>query len=97
MTKHFAGGSPTTIAELDAAALPEPHGIGWVVEQLRLGERVRRTGWNGKGMYLFYVPADMDAETLKLPYAAMSTVQNEEVPWLCSQTDLFATDWEIAT
>jgi hypothetical protein len=28
------------------------NGIGWVVMQLQGGSRVRRAGWNGKGMYL---------------------------------------------
>lgn len=26
--------------------------IGWAVKQLRAGLKVRRTGWNGKGMFL---------------------------------------------
>ena len=28
------------------------NGIGWAVKQLQDRKRVRRTGWNGKGMYL---------------------------------------------
>lgn len=31
-----------------------------------------------------------------LPYVMMRTAGGEFVPWLCSQTDLLATDWEIA-
>lgn len=31
-----------------------------------------------------------------LPYIMMCTAQGDFVPWLCSQTDLLATDWEIA-
>ena len=30
--------------------------IGWAVAQMRLGYRVARQGWNGKGMYLAYQP-----------------------------------------
>ena len=30
--------------------------IGWAVWMMREGERVRRSGWNGKGMFLFLVP-----------------------------------------
>jgi hypothetical protein len=26
--------------------------IGWATEQLRLGRKVRRSGWNGKGMWV---------------------------------------------
>lgn len=31
-----------------------------------------------------------------LPYIMMRTAQGDFVPWLCSQTDLLATDWELA-
>lgn len=31
-------------------------GIGRAVKALREGERVRRRGWNGKGMFLVFVP-----------------------------------------
>lgn len=30
-----------------------------------------------------------------LPYVMMRTAQGDFVPWLCSQTDLLATDWEV--
>jgi hypothetical protein len=31
--------------------------IGYAVEALKAGKRVRRAGWNGKGMFLFLLPA----------------------------------------
>ena len=31
-----------------------------------------------------------------LPYVMMKTADGSFVPWLCSQTDLLATDWEEA-
>lgn len=31
--------------------------FGWAIEQLKLGNKVRRVGWNGKGMYLWLLPA----------------------------------------
>lgn len=31
--------------------------IGWAVEQLREGRKVRRAGWNGKGMWLCMMPS----------------------------------------
>jgi hypothetical protein len=85
------------------------NGIGWVVKELQSGSRVARAGWNGKGMFLYYVPADAyPARTLvaKLEwgenalvpyqaYVAMKTAQGSVVPWLCSQSDLLATDWEV--
>ncbi len=30
-----------------------------------------------------------------LPFIAMKTVDNGIVPWLASQTDILATDWEL--
>jgi Protein of unknown function (DUF2829) len=69
--------------------------IGWAVKQLQNGDRVCRSGWNGRGMWLeLQVPDDNSKMTL--PYVYMSTAQGDLVPWLCSQTDLLATDWEIA-
>ena len=69
--------------------------IGWAVKQMRNGTRVRRRGWNGKGMWLaLQRPGDYSKMTL--PYIYMSTAQQQLVPWLCSQTDLLAIDWELA-
>lgn len=31
--------------------------FGWAVQQLKAGKRVAREGWNGKGMFLFLLPA----------------------------------------
>ena len=33
---------------------------------------------------------------MDLPYVYMNTVSGALVPWLCSQTDLLACDWELA-
>lgn len=81
--------------------------IGFAVSAMRNGARVARAGWNGKGMFLYYVPegaypARTDAakkqwgEDALVPYGAyvaMKTAQDNVVPWLASQTDLLATDW----
>lgn len=83
--------------------------IGMAVFALRQGERVRRAGWDGKGMFLFLVPGsefDVNRPPLLGIYPAgtriryhahvdMKTATGEIVPWLCSQTDLLATDWEL--
>jgi hypothetical protein len=79
--------------------------IGWAVGAMKLGERVRRPGWNGKGMWLVLVGhnawgAVSDAITFRVkdraPFVAMKTADDKLVPWLCSQTDLLADDWESA-
>ena len=69
--------------------------IGWAINALREGEQVRRSGWNGKGMWLELQTPDENSK-MTLPYVFMSTAQGDLVPWLCSQTDLLAVDWEIA-
>lgn len=85
-------------------------GIGWAVKQLWDGARVRRHGWNGKGMFLFLVPGSTfqvnrppllgiypEGTTINYcPHVDMKTADGTIVPWLCSQTDLLAIDWEIA-
>lgn len=81
--------------------------FGEAIEALKEGKKVQRTGWNGKGMFLYHVPAgsypavtDIGRETFgdTVPYGAyiaMKTAQNNVVPWLASQTDVLADDWEI--
>lgn len=67
--------------------------FGSAINELRAGERVQREGWNGKGMWLeLQVPDEHSKMTL--PYIFMSTAQGDLVPWLASQTDILATDWQ---
>lgn len=84
--------------------------IGWAVSAMRAGNRVVRAGWNGKGMFIFLVPGShfkvdrhpllgIYPEGTPIDYHAhvdMKTAQGYIVPWLCSQADLLATDWELA-
>lgn len=83
--------------------------IGQAVEAMKRGLRVSRPGWNGKGMFLFLVPGStFEVNRLPLlgvypegtairynPHIDMRTADGSIVPWLCSQTDLLATDWYI--
>ena len=77
--------------------------FGDAVAALKEGLRVERAGWNGKGMWLIYIGGneyDVDAplrfNTTELsPYVAMKTADNKLVPWLASQTDVLAEDWQI--
>lgn len=69
--------------------------FGWALASLRLGHRVSRKGWNGKGMWLAMQVPDAGSK-MTLPYIYMSTAQGDLVPWLASQTDLLAEDWEDA-
>jgi hypothetical protein len=87
----------------------EEHGVGWAIKQLHNGSKVRRAGWNGKDMFLFLVPGStfvvnrapllgIYPEGTAVKYHAhvdMKTAQGYVVPWLCSQADLLADDWEV--
>jgi hypothetical protein len=68
--------------------------IGDAVKELRNGRRICRSGWNGKNMYLELQVPDTHSK-MTLPYVYMKTADNQLVPWLCSQTDLLATDWMV--
>lgn len=85
--------------------------FGSALTLLKDGYRVARKGWNGKGMFLYYVPANKYPasrnehgtmigvfEDDMIPYGAyiaMKTAQNNVMPWLASQTDVLAEDWCI--
>jgi hypothetical protein len=68
--------------------------IGDAISAMRGGLKVARSGWNGKGMWLSMQEPDA-ASKMTLPYVYMRTAQGDLVPWLCSQTDLLANDWEM--
>lgn len=77
--------------------------FGQAIAALKDGRKVLRTGWNGKGMYLFLVWSwrveNSPIETLDhypvLPFIAMKTADDCIVPWLASQADMLASDWMI--
>ena len=82
--------------------------FGQALEDLKIGAKVARMGWNGKGMFIYYVPANSYPATtevakdfwkgLDVPYGAyiaMKTAEENVVPWLASQTDMLAEDWVI--
>lgn len=71
------------------------NGIGWAIKEMHNGEHVCRAGWNGKGMWLALQVPDEHSK-MSLPYVYMKTADNNLVPWLCSQSDLLALDWELA-
>lgn len=70
--------------------------IGEAIKEMQSGERVRRKNWNGKGQYIELQVPDINSK-MTLPYIYIHTVQGDLVPWLASQTDILATDWEFAT
>lgn len=85
--------------------------FGHAIEALKNGDRVARAGWNGKGMFLFLVPGStfqvnrpplnrIYEEGTPINYHAhidMRTADGTIVPWLASQTDVLANDWQIVS
>ena len=79
--------------------------FGEAISAAKAGARVARSGWNGRGMWVRFVDLYSDKEFgvvekphsqgTWLPFLAMKTVDNKLVPWLASQTDMLATDWEV--
>ena len=77
--------------------------FGEAIKALKEGKKVARSGWNGKGMFLFLAKGenltacictdDMPSCTDSI---CMKTAQNTiVVGWLASQTDMLADDWII--
>ncbi len=79
----------------------------------KAGSRICRSGWNGKNMWVAFSPGfELPPEQIFsppirehvgngtgtfLPYLMMLTAQGDFVPWLVSQTDLLAEDWQVVT
>lgn len=79
-------------------------GFGWALTELKNGRAVRRAGWNGVGIFIVLQRPD-EYSKMTQPYIYMDTTelrsnnlnaQRGRVPWLASQTDLLAEDWEYA-
>ena len=83
--------------------------FGWALRMLKQGYKVARTGWNGKGMFLYLVPGSsftvnrapllgIYPEGTEINYRShidMKTADGSCVPWVASQTDILADDWEV--
>lgn len=81
--------------------------FGDALEALKDGERVSRSGWNGKGQYVFLAheadfvtDADLSAydqlEVEVYDMLVLKTAQDTFQPgWLATQTDMLAEDWYV--
>ena len=76
--------------------------------RLKLGQRVARKGWNGKGMYLFladsftfHTDADLSDMRLRegeltLPAIVLKTADDQFcVGWTAWSLDMLAEDWQV--
>ena len=76
---------------------------------LKDGKKLSRSGWNGKGMFIFLVKGstfkvnrppllgiyDDGTEIKYQSHVDMKTADGTIVPWLCSQSDMLANDWGV--
>jgi hypothetical protein len=81
--------------------------FGLAVEAVKKGMKIARKGWNGKGMYVYYVPGGdykTQTEVAKKefgetahynPYLAIKTVTGAISTWVPSINDTLAEDWEV--
>jgi hypothetical protein len=72
----------------------KPWGFDTALRQVKIGKKICREGWNGKGMWVALQIPDEHSK-MSLPYLYMKTADNKLVPWLISQTDALANDWEV--
>lgn len=85
---------PTSDRGAPAPEVPAEGDMGfeWALARLKAGERIARTGWNGRGMYVFIEEATGPG---RAPAIMMMTAQGYLVPWLASQTDILSSDWTV--
>ncbi len=77
--------------------------------RIKNGAKLKRSGWNGKEQFVFLVPGStfivnrppllgIYPEGTEVTYHAHVDIRNQQgviVPWLASQGDLLAEDWEV--
>jgi len=83
--------------------------FGMAMTEAKFGNKVQRQGWNGKNMFVFYIPevifrADKPPLSTIFPtgtkikaeaHLMMRTATGSIIPWLASQSDVLATDWTL--
>ena len=68
--------------------------FGQAIEAMKMGSKVARDGWNGKGMWIALQVPDQHSK-MQRPYIYMCPVDGKLVPWVASQSDMLANDWNI--
>lgn len=82
--------------------------FGQAIELLKAGKAVKRDGWNGKGMFVYFVPpGSYPARTgiaqsffgdELVPYNAYFAIKNVDdtvSTWVPSVNDCLAEDWKV--
>lgn len=74
--------------------------LGLAIEALKLGKKVARAGWNGKGMYVRLVQGwtctdGIDDNRKCNPLLTIKNVDESVSTWVPSINDALADDWQI--
>lgn len=64
------------------------------LELLKQGRRLTRGNWNGKGQWIELQKPNAYSKMMKA-YIFIHPVDGCLVPWVASQTDLLADDWQM--
>jgi len=68
--------------------------FGEAIEALKAGKRVARTGWNGKGMFLVFVPGTPDAQLREgTPYS--NALPLDKAVSINPHVDMFTADGKM--
>ena len=83
--------------------------FGMALEELKIGNKVQRKGWNGKNMWLILVPGS-NRLVANTPYSKAGLIEEINIDahidmftanksmqpgWLASQSDMLAEDWRV--
>lgn len=84
--------------------------FGEALRLLKNGKKVSRKGWNGSGMYAYYIPANEYPASTEIAkkefgdklvpyraYLALKTAQNDVATWNPSTSDCLAEDWFVVS
>lgn len=83
--------------------------FGQALEAIKAGKRIQRNGWNGKGLFVYLVPAasyPVQTGAAKAhfgegsmvpynPYMAIKNVDESVSTWVPSVNDCLAEDWVV--
>ena len=74
----------------------ESMNFGQAIELLKIGAKVARVGWNGKGMLLEMQRPDAHSK-MGHPYIYMRGVDGKLFPWTPNTLDVLAEDYVVVS
>lgn len=96
--KGYISWSPKSVFENSYKPSGEMN-FGHAIEMMKLGKKVARSGWNGKGMWVRipspYIVSGIEGIQTSNSFIEMKTADGFFTPWLASQTDMLAEDWLV--